>query len=104
MGPSLSCKFLDDEIELRELLARETLLEDGSEFAVFFRKKSKVAFRAADVARKNHSNLSQEWRLDELKHVSRREWTEQTCTTARVKARCIPDDRSGGRSSHVLKK
>jgi hypothetical protein len=47
-------KFLGDEIELRKVLAAKTLLENGCEPAVPFRKKREVTFGAADVTGQYH--------------------------------------------------
>jgi hypothetical protein len=58
MSPSLAGEFFNDEIKSREFLAGETLLENWRELAPFFREQSNIALCAADVARKNHSNLS----------------------------------------------
>src|SRR5260370_41845485 len=50
----LAREFLDDALELRELLACEALLEDGRERAAFFREKRQITLRPANVACKDH--------------------------------------------------
>src|SRR5216683_2887164 len=45
----LAREFLDDALELRELLASKALLEDGRERAAFFREKRKITLRPPNV-------------------------------------------------------
>ncbi len=54
VGSGDTGKFLGNEIEGGEILAAETLLENRDEPAVFFGKKRKVAFCAADVTGQYH--------------------------------------------------
>ncbi len=54
MGSGDAGEFLGDEIEGGEILAAETLLENGNEPAAFFGKEREVAFGAADVTGQNH--------------------------------------------------
>src|SRR5260370_35800929 len=50
----LAREFLDDTLELRELLACEALPEDGRERAAFFRKKRQITLRPANIPCKDH--------------------------------------------------
>jgi len=50
----LQRKFANNQIKLRKVFACKALLEDGSELPTFFREERQIAFRAANVARKNH--------------------------------------------------
>jgi hypothetical protein len=50
MISGLAREFLDDALELRELLAREALPEDEREVAAFFREERQIALRPANVA------------------------------------------------------
>jgi hypothetical protein len=54
MGSRLPRKFLHDQLELRELLARKPLLENGRQLPALFREKREVALRAAYVTGKDH--------------------------------------------------
>src|SRR6267154_6862487 len=49
-----SRKFLHDQIKLRKFLARESLAEYRSQRAILLCEQRQVAFRSADVARKDH--------------------------------------------------
>src|SRR6266704_2281548 len=50
----LAGEFLDDALELRELFAREALLEDGRECAALFREERQITLRPANVPCKDH--------------------------------------------------
>jgi hypothetical protein len=50
----LQREFPNDQVKLRKVFACKTLLEDGSELAGLFREQRKIAFRTANVTRKNH--------------------------------------------------
>src|SRR5262245_8271714 len=54
MSRSDPSELLGDEIELREILAAKTLLENRRKFAAALGKKREVAFGAADIASQNH--------------------------------------------------
>jgi len=54
MGGSDTRKLFGDEIELREILAAKTLLENRRKLAAALGKKGEVAFGAADIASQNH--------------------------------------------------
>src|SRR5215471_17340776 len=58
----LAGELLDDQIELREILAGKPLPEDDVQLAAFFGEKREIALCAADVARKDH-NPSRQTRL-----------------------------------------
>jgi hypothetical protein len=51
----LARKFLNNQFKLRELFAREALLENRCELAASLRKEREVALGTADVARQNHA-------------------------------------------------
>src|SRR5262249_16182067 len=67
----LTREFLCDQIKLREILAAKALTKDGREFAVFFGKKRKVAFCAADITREDQRDL-----LKRLKRIKSTEIAE----------------------------
>src|SRR5258708_23817397 len=49
-----SRELLHDQIELRKFLARESLAEYRSQRAILLCEQRQVAFRSADVTRKDH--------------------------------------------------
>src|SRR5260370_875540 len=58
LAPQMLCRlareFVDDALELRELLTCEALPEDGRERAAFFRKKRQITLRPANIPCKDH--------------------------------------------------
>src|SRR5260370_683279 len=50
----LAREFLDDELEVRELLAGEALLEDGREGPTFFREERQITLRPANISCQDH--------------------------------------------------
>src|SRR5260370_15337671 len=50
----LAREFLDDELEVRELLAGEALLEDGSDGATSFRAGRQIILRPANISCQDH--------------------------------------------------
>src|SRR5260370_22981147 len=52
----LAREFLDDELELRELLAGEALLEDGRERATLLREERQITLRPANVSREDQAS------------------------------------------------
>src|SRR5215472_2803292 len=57
MVHGLAGELFDDQIELRELLARKAMAKNRRELATLFRKQRQIAFGAADISRKNHQLL-----------------------------------------------
>jgi hypothetical protein len=47
-------EFLHDQVKVREFFARESLLENGREFAILLCEQREVTLRAAYISRKDH--------------------------------------------------
>jgi hypothetical protein len=54
VGRGVAGEFLDDEVELGKILARESLLVDHVEFAIFSGEERKVALGPAHITSQNH--------------------------------------------------
>src|SRR5579883_214910 len=52
-------KFLDDQVEFREILAGKTLAEEHVQLSIFFREQRDIALGAANVTRNNHRSSRQ---------------------------------------------